>query len=398
MNRPRMTDAPGLRIGLIVLSLLLMPGLAGAELPPISGEDLVKAVQFADSLQKDHVCKYSVEEKFNMAVHGGRMPEHRRLDIELRRDRERYYTDVTNYDGTLIQDKPVRMVLTFDGEKRMQWTPNENKGDVFASEFQPAWPQPSYWDASLGRFDETLGDGLARSRVVSIRPEGAETHDCYYVEVIQPNGARAELWLDPAVGWRARRIKLYRTDGLLQYEAQTSQFKDCGNGVWFPVEGTAQLYAKDPATGERVVSCERRLHVTETRINCDLMRKDFEVDFPNGTEVYDHVQGIGFVKGVTSLEGVSDGALNLIAEEARRASTQRAGISGGELDPNAGNPSGSPVEEEKRLGKNPSAPNDVLHEKARRAPRALAAGLVASGLAVLGLGTIVLISRSKRRS
>jgi len=301
----------------VVASLLCYASTASAALPDLEPATLVKAVQFADSLQKNLVCKYVVDEKFNMAVHAGKMPPERRLEIELREETDRHYIDVTSHDGKFIRGKPFRIVSAFNGENRVQWLPNENKGDIFTTLHRAAWPLPTYWGLNLGRHDSTLGQALEECKTTQVDQRQWEGHECYFVDLTQPNGARAEVWIDPKAGWRARHMRLYGADGQLQYESSTTEFLDCGNDSWFPMEGTAQMYGEDPATHERVVTCTRKLTVMNTQLNADLQRQDFDIQFPQGTEVYDHVHGIGFVKGVTSLDGISDQSLDEIVQTAK---------------------------------------------------------------------------------
>ncbi|MHC4640525.1 MAG: LolA-like protein [Planctomycetota bacterium] len=286
---------------------------ANAALPEMGKVELLEAIKFADSIQVNVDSKYVVNELFNQSIHGGRMPEKRRLEIEWRREGIRDYYDVTVHDGKLIKGNPFRIVTAYNGEHRKQWMPNENKGDTFKEPHRSAWPVPIDFGLTLGKYDKTLGESLEECEIDTIRRTDWQGNECYYIEAIQPNGSKAEVWIDPAIGWRARNVKLYRADGLIRYEA-TADFNDLGNSIYFPFEGTAKMYGKDPNTGERVVSCTRKLKLKEVKVNKELTQEDFDIKFPSGTEVFDHIHGIGYIAGVSSLQGVEDAALNEIAE------------------------------------------------------------------------------------
>jgi hypothetical protein len=291
-----------------------------AKLPDINKNDLISAIQFVDSLQTNVDCSYIVDEAFNQSIHGGKMPEKRSLEIQWKQEEIKNYYDVMVNDGQLIRGKPFRYVTTFNGEKRMQFMPNENKGDVFKEPYKPSWPIPIDFGLTLGKHDKKLGESLEECNIKTIKNTHWDGHECYYIEAIQPNGAKAEVWIDPETGWRARNVKLYRSDGLIMYEA-TADFNDLGNGIFFPINGTAKLYGEDPNTGKRVVSCVRKLNIKEVKVNADLTQQDFEIKFPQDTEVYDHIYGIGFVVGITSLSGIEDTALNDIVKTAKTEKT-----------------------------------------------------------------------------
>jgi hypothetical protein len=273
-----------------------------AELPDITGAKLIEAVRIGDSLHRNVDCKYTVDEQFNKALnekHG--MPLKRNLEIHWRREGIKEYTDTTVNDGKLILGKPFRFILTFDGEGRKQWTPNENKGDVFKERHIHAWPVPIDFGMTLFNRDKKLGESLADCEITTLKQDQWQGHECYFVRATQLDGAKVEVWIDPEIGWRARRTRYWGPDGLIWYEA-FGEFKDCGNGVWFPVEGEFRLYGRDPSSGQRVVDIERRLKVEQVKINADLTQEDFDIQFPPGTYVYDHSRAVGYVAAMPSAQ------------------------------------------------------------------------------------------------
>jgi len=282
-----------------VLGQVLLSPTVEAKLPDITPAALIEAVKLDDSLYRNVDCKYIVDEQFNKALnekHG--MPLERNLEIHWRREGIREYTDVTVNDGRPILGRPFRFVLTFDGEGRKQWVPNQNTGDIFKERHIHAWPVPIDFGMTLFNRDKKLGESLGDCEITTLKQEQWQGHECYFVEAIQPDGAKANVWIDPAIGYRARRIRFWGPDGLIWYET-SGEFKNCGNAIWFPVEGVFKLYGNDKSSGERVVSIERRLKVEQVKVNGDLTQEDFDIQFPPGTRVYDHRSNVGYVVGVT---------------------------------------------------------------------------------------------------
>jgi len=283
-----------------------------AKLPDITAAELVEAIKSADSHLVNVETKYIIDQQFkktkSIYVKYGK-PLKRKLEIHWRKEGIRDYIDVTCFDGRLILGKPFRFVLALNGEIRMQWTPNENKGDIFKKPFIHAWPIPFDFGLTPEKRGKMLGKVLEHCRIETLKEERWENHECYYIEAVQPDKARIKAWIDPNAGYRARHSQFWGPNGSIWYEA-SAEFKDCGNGVWFPVKGVFKLYGNDTSTGKRVVSIENRLKVEQVKVNADLTQKDFEIQFPHGTSVYVHTLNASYIAGVTSLDGFGEEALN----------------------------------------------------------------------------------------
>ena len=109
-------------------------------------------------------------------------------------------------------------------------------------------------------------------------------------------------------------MRYWGPDGSIWHEA-SAEFKDCGNGAWFPMEGVFRLYGNDPNSGKRVVSFESRLKVEQVTVNADLTIKDFEIQYPRGTRVYLYDTGESYIAGVTSVAGFGEEALNPLKDK-----------------------------------------------------------------------------------
>jgi hypothetical protein len=283
---------------IIVIALVAQAAVspAYAKLPDITPAALKKAVKSGDALHRNADCRYTVDENFHKTHEKHGMPLKRNLQIHWRREGIREYIDVTQHDGRLILGKPSRFVMAHTGEGRKQWQPNENTGDIFNKPYVHAWPLPIDFGMTLTLFkrDKKLGESLGGCTITTLKQEQWQGHECYFVQAIQPDGAKGDVWIDPAIGWRARHVRYWGPDGLIWHEA-SGEFKDCGNGTWFPVEGVFKLYGNDPNSGERVVSNERKLKVEQVKVNADLTQEDFDIQFPPGTRVHDHSRAVGYV-------------------------------------------------------------------------------------------------------
>jgi hypothetical protein len=287
--------------------------MSQAMLPGINKMELLEAVKHGDSLLRNVDCKYTVDQQFNKAIYSSPAwpdwPLKRKLEIHWRREGIKDYIDVTTHGDRLVLGKPVRFVLTFNGKIRMQWTPNENKGSIFKTPFKHAWPVPIDFGLTLGNREKKLGESLAECEIANIGQEKWQGHECYFVEAIQSDGAKAEVWIDPEIGWRARRLRIYGRDDSIWCDT-SAEFKDYGNGAWFPVEGVFKIYSNDPTSEKLILASERKLKVEQVKVNADLTQKDFEIQYPRGTRVTLYDTGESYIAGVTSVAGFSEDELN----------------------------------------------------------------------------------------
>ena len=294
---------------LVTLSLLLnVP--CYAKLPDITAAELLKAVKHGDSLYKNVDCKYTINNQLNKAIWGkSEIPLKRKLEIHWRAEGTKDYIDVTNHNGRLVRGKPVRHVQTFNGKIRMQWTPNSNKGCIFKKRYIHNWAVPIDFGMTLGNRERKLGESLAECEITKLRQEEWQGHECYFIEAIQSDGTKAEVWIDPKIAWRARRLRMWDPDDSIRCYS-SAEFKVCGKGAWYPVDGIFRYYADDRSSGERVLSIERKLKVEQVEVNADLTIKDFEVQYPHGTRVHLYDTGESYIAGVTSVAGFGEEALN----------------------------------------------------------------------------------------
>lgn len=299
---------------LIIFSLLLTVPCY-AKLPDITAAELLKTIKHGDSLYKNVDCKYTVDGQLNKIIfEKSGWALRRKLEIHWRSEGTREYIDVTAHDGRLVLGEPIRSVMAQSGKGREQWFPNENKSAIFNKPCMHAWPVPIDFGMRLYKREKKLGESLAECEIKNIRQEKWQGHECYFIEAIQSNGAKAEVRIDPEIGWRARCVRYWGPDGTIWHETY-AEFKDCGNGVWYPVEGIFRLYGNDPNSGQRVVSDERKLKVEQVKVNTDLTQKDFEIQYPRGTRVYLFDTGESYIAGVTSVAGFGEEALNPLKDK-----------------------------------------------------------------------------------
>lgn len=220
----------------VFLLCLLLALTARAALPDITAAELIEAVKSADSrlvnVETRHVVEQQCKKDSTYAKSWKSLK--RRLVIHWRKEGTKDYIDVTCHDGRLFSGKPSRSVLVLNDKIRMQWTPNQRTGYISEKPFHHAWPIPLDFCLTLKKRGKMPGRALEQSKIETLTKARWENHECYYVEAVQPDQGRAKVWIDPKAGWRARCIRYWDPNGTIWYEA-SGNFKDCGNGIWFPV-------------------------------------------------------------------------------------------------------------------------------------------------------------------
>jgi hypothetical protein len=289
-----------IKLSIVVFAMnLVFISPAYAVLSDITVAELLDAVKQGDSLHRNIDCKYTVDEQHDKSIWAeSGIPLNRKLEIHWRREGINDYLDVTNHNGRLVLGKPVRFVQAYNGKIRMQWIPNQNNGTIFNKPFVHNWALPIDFGFTLADRNKKLGESLDDCRITSIRQKKWQGHECYFVQADFTNGSKAEVWIDPEIGWRARHLRIYGPDGSIERDS-SAVFKDWGRGTWFPVKGTFRSYGNDRSSGEHVVSIEKRLKVEQVTVNAKLTIKDFEVEYPLGTRVLIYDTGETYIAGVT---------------------------------------------------------------------------------------------------
>lgn len=300
-----------IKLSIVVFAMsLAVISPAYAVLPDITVDELLDAVKQGDSLFRNIDCKYTVDEQHDQSIWAeSGIPLKRKLEIHWRSEGINDYLDVTNHNGRLVLGKPVRFVQAYNGKIRMQWIPNEKRGSIFNKPFVHNWTLPVDFGFTLDDRNKKLGESLDDCRITNIRQKKWQGHECYSVQADFTNGSKAEVWIDPEIGWRARRLQIYGPDGSIERDS-SAVFKDWGRETWFPVKGIFRSYGNDSSSGERVVSVEKRLKVERVTVNTKLTIKDFEVQYPRGTRVLIYDSGESYIAGETSVDGFGEDESN----------------------------------------------------------------------------------------
>ena len=293
----------GIVIVFIVLSISVAD-MAWAELPQLSAQELVQAVKNRDEPYRNYQVSYEVEEFFVPGFERRYpMPEVRSLNITYGTMGEFYRYDVHVSSENPGAFPPWSYADAWNGSRRTQWNADSNHGDIFDEPFWHAFAVPGDFGLSLGSHGTLLGEELQQCTINTIRTEQIDSHECHYVEATKPNSAKVELWIDPQIGWRARKVVIYRTAGDISYKAE-ADWAEAAQSIWFPTTGTASLYGPDSANpSQRAVSVLRTLTVNSTQFG-DLGGEDFEIEFPYGALIYDHIIDLPYIMG-------GDGELHL---------------------------------------------------------------------------------------
>lgn len=154
----------------------------------------------------------------------------------------------------------------------------------------------------------SLEDYVAKnpSTKLAATPETSKLR-CYEITTLQkieygpgkaPDVRDVRVFVDPAVGFWIRRIE----SGPLQKSTDpgekgvgiidVQEFKDCGNGVFWPLKGRHTTRLPGRTDGDEVI-VRHRLHL----INQPLPEKDFVITFPDWLRVFDNESGKVFIWG-----------------------------------------------------------------------------------------------------
>ena len=289
-----------------------------AILPEISKQELLDAVISGDQQIQNYQADFDIEETF-MPDFDRKYPtpKQRLLNMRFTKESEKYFYDirVKAPEDQWSEFPEWSYKDAFNGQIRTQFNPVNQFGDVFANPFSHAFPIPQDFGLSLGSRDKNLGEDLSQSEIHSIEPVTHNGHQCYHVVATKAQGKSVEVWIDPAIGFRTRAMTLFNINGGRSYEVE-AEFTQNSEGIWFPTSGTARLYGNNNQ-GERAVSTLRKLSVREVEINNELTTEDLTIDFPPGSKVFDHIVGIGYEVGVTSIEGVLEDQLDAVALAAK---------------------------------------------------------------------------------
>ena len=287
----------------------------------ISKDDFLEILTFMDSMINNISTKYVVDEERNKKMLERAMQlderltslaEKRSWDIEWRKDQDKYYfdVDIIREDANFPRNHNIE---AYDGQYCQVLNVNDNRATIHSDPIDEGYITPLDFCHSMGDKEKGMAVVLKEAEIKTFSQTTWQDHQCYFVEATLANASKLQAWIDPNIGYKARCIKQWNRHGQIAYEA-SADYKEIEKDIWFPVSGVSKLYTNDKDTGERVISCERTLKVDEVNINKNLNIKNFSIELPIGTKVYDEIYGIGYIVGLSSIIGIDDSLLDDIAE------------------------------------------------------------------------------------
>jgi len=281
---------------------------ARADLSSTTPRQLLDAVVAHDALYPNQRATYTVEETFDQRIDPRSSPK-RLGTYQFCRESGKYF-----YNVSLVESahRPMTCRQSFDGHLWMQFFGGQNTGDLFKDNSEPAWPTPVAFGLTFGSRDVKLGAAIAAGKITNVTVGEWDGHSVYLVAWLA-RSQHVRAWIDPAADWRARRIESASETGPYSSEVST-EFQKLSNGVWYPVSGIETEYYQGPLTNNnRIVSHAQKLMVTHAEVGFAATDRDFRIEFPNGTAVYDHVAKFGYLVGPGSISNDNHGRLDELA-------------------------------------------------------------------------------------
>lgn len=125
---------------------------------------------------------------------------------------------------------------------------------------------------------------MLRAGVPSSQMEKIDGYDCVRIEIPTQRQTleKYTVWLDPDIGYNPRKVEFVQKSSqpdIILFK----DYKQIGNGVWFPTKQTLR-YGSNIAASETFVVENT---VTQINICSPIPKEEVLVDFPSGTEMLD---------------------------------------------------------------------------------------------------------------
>lgn len=138
------------------------------------------------------------------------------------------------------------------------------------------------------------------------------------------------IWIDPALGFVARKRVRGNSRGKVGWETRNEQFKDCGGGLWLPQKQETWVYNPtnvDPKYLDKVAYHEVNT-VIEIRVN-DVPESLFDVPIPDEANVDDYIRGVQYQRPAKSGDPLETAVEQVQAHPVQNAGTwMKAGVLG----------------------------------------------------------------------
>lgn len=302
-----------MRTFVTLLTFLIMMGLVPVVLKAQETfESLIKGAKYNDSLISNGKIRYKVYLTYNDTSLAKLKEGTARVAFEdpsteyflvfKRQELLRYeFKSIREQKrkGLPIKRLPIVEKYAYDGEKLTALSSDGSSLDGEIRDREEKGVMVLHTDPrefGLMVLRQPLGEVLGKGKVNLETMEEVNGHKCYKLDVTFPEEKtlkRAEIWIDPSVGYRFRRIRVYGPEGRKVCSIDSIGFKEVKEGIWFPVEGVQKLYS----FRRGILTETKRLIVEEVKLNTDIPESCFEIKFPKGVSVYDFRTNESFIVG-----------------------------------------------------------------------------------------------------
>ena len=197
-------------------------------------------------------------------------------------------TSGSNSNGNKVFSGDLN-ISSWDGKSGIDF--NQRKGFPGYATIKDVAPtgasrQGHPWRTFTGTFIDALRKAIDSGTQITVN----KVEDFYDI-IIEGDIVKHVGIIKPSIGYSCTKEDIYR-NGQLSHR-RVVKYKEIGNGIWFPICGEMKSYLSDGSLRSISTVTSEDIKVNEPGFNITF----FEVDFPEGTEVQDNIQGKKYVVG-----------------------------------------------------------------------------------------------------
>lgn len=192
--------------------------------------------------------------------------------------------------GTFDASSTTYSIWTFNGKKRFNYTPNERSGGFNS---KPPLRFAATFFSHLHGFPDGLASVLVENRE-NIRPSIVRVNDESLLQLEFTTAAKKDvrLWLNPTAAYQIRRLEtkapeLETTHGTVVPTRETQVTKYLQKSSFFFPSDFVTIWKSELNDGTARLIDEMHVTLLDVDPNAKHDPRVFEIEFPNGTRVFD---------------------------------------------------------------------------------------------------------------
>ncbi len=221
-----------------------------------------------------------------------------------------------------------RYISSWDGISGTDFNQRKNSpGFATIKDVAPfgASKQGQPWRIFTGTFINALSKAISSGRQITVNK--MEDGTCHVV--FEDDILKRVATVDPSKGYTCTLEEYYRKEQLSH--RRTARYEEVTKGVWFPVFGEMKSYLNDGSLRSKSSVATRQIKVNEPGFN----RSYFKVDFPEGTEVQDHLKGKNYVVGSDKIYELPRAQKSSLKTDAKEVDDNATEDTADEIDSNS---------------------------------------------------------------